>query len=130
VQGYDFAAASALALQPDGKLVAAGLSDNAEDSGFALARYNSDGSLDSNFGTGGKVTTAFRCLVPKVKGEKLRAAKKLVRRADCSVGKVRRASSATVKKGRVIAQKPTPGAKRHPHSKVKLKVSKGKKERR
>ncbi|HEX2713803.1 MAG TPA: delta-60 repeat domain-containing protein, partial [Candidatus Acidoferrales bacterium] len=26
---------------------------------FALARYNPDGSLDSTFGTGGKVTTDF-----------------------------------------------------------------------
>ena len=26
---------------------------------FALARYNSDGSLDTTFGTGGKVTTGF-----------------------------------------------------------------------
>src|SRR5262244_3761109 len=27
--------------------------------GFALARYNSDGTLDTSFGTGGKVTTDF-----------------------------------------------------------------------
>ena len=26
---------------------------------FALARYNSDGTLDASFGTGGKVTTDF-----------------------------------------------------------------------
>jgi uncharacterized delta-60 repeat protein len=48
----------ALALQPDGKFVVAGrtlVSQN--DSDFALARYNSDGSLDSGFGIGGKVIT-------------------------------------------------------------------------
>jgi uncharacterized delta-60 repeat protein len=47
--------ASALAIQPDGKLVAGGFSA----SDFALARYNSDGSLDASFGSGGKVTTDF-----------------------------------------------------------------------
>ena len=47
--------ANALAIQADGKLVTAGVAGDH----FALARYNPDGSLDSNFGTGGKVTTDF-----------------------------------------------------------------------
>ncbi|MBJ7347720.1 MAG: hypothetical protein JHC87_04000 [Thermoleophilaceae bacterium] len=45
----------ALALQPDGKIVAAGTSGGM----FALDRYNSDGSLDPTFGTGGKLTTSI-----------------------------------------------------------------------
>jgi uncharacterized delta-60 repeat protein len=45
----------AIALQSDGKIVAAG----AAGGDFALARYNSDGSLDTGFGTGGQVTTDF-----------------------------------------------------------------------
>jgi uncharacterized delta-60 repeat protein len=51
----------AIALQPDGKIVAAGRTDNVVGSGtdFALVRYNADGSLDTTFGGGdGKVTTA------------------------------------------------------------------------
>jgi len=52
--------ANAVILQPDGKIVAAGLSAYATNpAAFALARYNTDGSLDSSFGTGGKVTTSF-----------------------------------------------------------------------
>jgi uncharacterized delta-60 repeat protein len=49
--------ASALILQPDGKLVAAGSSvDPSNGSGdFALARYLPDGSLDATFGTGFEV---------------------------------------------------------------------------
>src|SRR3989441_110338 len=47
----------ALVLQPDGKLVAAGYTDNGSTIAFALVRYNANGSLDSSFGTGGKVTT-------------------------------------------------------------------------
>lgn len=47
--------ASAVILQPDGKLVAAGSANAAGNSNFALARYNPDGSLDPTFGTGGAV---------------------------------------------------------------------------
>src|SRR5439155_927966 len=57
LSGYD--AASALVVLPDGKLVAAGHAYNANNDTFALVRYNADGSLDGNFGTGGKVTTPF-----------------------------------------------------------------------
>jgi uncharacterized delta-60 repeat protein len=49
-----------LALQPDGKIVAAGEAVTAS-GGFdvALARLNADGTLDPGFGTGGKVTMAI-----------------------------------------------------------------------
>jgi uncharacterized delta-60 repeat protein len=50
--------ARALVVQNDGKLVAAGYSYNGINNDFALVRYNSDGTLDGTFGTGGKVTTA------------------------------------------------------------------------
>src|SRR5690242_2474670 len=49
-------------MQRDGKIVAAGiiyLDDLGLNSGVALARYDSDGSLDTSFGSGGKVTTDF-----------------------------------------------------------------------
>jgi len=51
--------ASAIVLQPDGKIVAAGRTFSGNDSRFALARYDADGLLDSTFGSGGTVTTAF-----------------------------------------------------------------------
>jgi uncharacterized delta-60 repeat protein len=44
-----------VALQPNGKIVVAGRSRG----DFALARYDTDGSLDGSFGTGGKVFTDF-----------------------------------------------------------------------
>ena len=46
-----------VAIQPDGKIVAAGYSGIFTDVDFAVVRYNADGSLDTSFGTGGKVTT-------------------------------------------------------------------------
>jgi len=51
--------AAAIAVQPDGKLVVAGVATINGNSAFALARYNSNGALDLSFGTGGKSTTDF-----------------------------------------------------------------------
>ena len=53
--------AEAVAVQPDGKIVVAGLAAKVAGSlsDFALARYNADGSLDTSFGTGGIVTKDF-----------------------------------------------------------------------
>ena len=48
-----------VAIQPDGKIVAAGYSDAGGNRDFALVRYNADGSLDTTFGGGGKVLTDF-----------------------------------------------------------------------
>jgi uncharacterized delta-60 repeat protein len=56
---WDYSMPHALALQPDGKLLAAGTSYSA-DAGrnvFGLARFNADGSFDPTFGTGGRVLT-------------------------------------------------------------------------
>ncbi|MBI3650097.1 MAG: hypothetical protein HY231_03530 [Acidobacteria bacterium] len=47
-------------LQPDGKLVAVGEAFTAtSNTDFAIARYELDGSLDSGFGKGGKISTDF-----------------------------------------------------------------------
>jgi uncharacterized delta-60 repeat protein len=48
-----------VALQPDGKIVVAGYYLNSSPNyDFALARFNTNGSLDSSFGIGGIVKTA------------------------------------------------------------------------
>jgi uncharacterized delta-60 repeat protein len=176
--------ADALALQPDGKLVAVGRSYNGTDRDLALVRYrgstltaaktgSGSGSVASSpagiscgstcsapfaavpvtltakaaagsrfagwsgacSGTGtctltmsgDRATTArfVRCVVPKVKGKRLRVAKRAIRQAHCSVGTVTRVFSATVNEGRVISTKPRPGTKLAVGSKIKLKVSKG-----
>jgi len=51
--------AYALGIQEDGKIVVAGRSNNGTNYDFAMARYLSDGTLDSTFGTAGTVTTAI-----------------------------------------------------------------------
>jgi uncharacterized delta-60 repeat protein len=52
-----FDEARAVAIQPDGKILAAGSADASGGSDFAVVRYNRDGTLDRTFGTGGKVVT-------------------------------------------------------------------------
>jgi uncharacterized delta-60 repeat protein len=51
--------AYAVTVQDDGKILVAGRTWNGSDWDFALVRYNANGTPDSGFGTGGKVTTAF-----------------------------------------------------------------------
>jgi uncharacterized delta-60 repeat protein len=53
------AGANDVAIQADGKIVAAGWIYSGSTRNFALARYNADGSLDQTFGTGGKATRHF-----------------------------------------------------------------------
>jgi len=59
------AQANGVAIQQDGKIVVAGFSpfllhpDQSLTREFALARYNTDGSLDTTFGQGGKVLTTI-----------------------------------------------------------------------
>jgi hypothetical protein len=67
-----------------------------------------------------------RCVVPKVKRKPLASAKRRIAAAHCRTGKVTKAKSKTVPKGRVISQKPPAGKKLAAGSKVKLVVSRGK----
>lgn len=50
--GFDVA--TAMAIQADGKILVAGYTDYGFDNNFALARYNSDGTLDTSFDSDGK----------------------------------------------------------------------------
>ncbi len=51
--------ATAVAIQADGKIVVAGYAESGATNDFALARYNTDGTLDTLFGAGGFITTDF-----------------------------------------------------------------------
>jgi uncharacterized delta-60 repeat protein len=64
--GHSYDWAYALALQPDGKIVVAGVSDVSGSKDFALARYNPDGTLDTGFGHGGLVTLTIRSLTTDI----------------------------------------------------------------
>jgi serine/threonine-protein kinase len=63
--------------------------------------------------------------VPKVKGKTLPAAKRSIKSHDCTVGKIKHATSQTVKKAHVISQAPKPGTRLRHGAKVNLAISKG-----
>jgi uncharacterized delta-60 repeat protein len=76
--------AHGVAIQPDGKIVAAGFTvcnpcaGPTEPRDFALARYNRDGSLDSTFDGDGKVTTDFATNVDQAFAVAIQADGKIV----------------------------------------------------
>jgi hypothetical protein len=78
------------------------------------------------FGGAASITNAPGvCTVPRVRGKTLPAAKRTIVRANCRVGKIRRAYSKSVKRGRVISGQPRPGTVLPGGGKVNLFVSRG-----
>ena len=60
LRGRSASEANGVALQGDGKIVAVGTTNMRRPHGFALARYNLNGSLDTSFSGDGKQTTELR----------------------------------------------------------------------
>jgi uncharacterized delta-60 repeat protein len=159
---------SALAVQPDRKILAIGTvfrPGGASD--FGVARLTPDGLIDTSFGSQGTVVTDFGpqdqasdgelqpdgrlvvtgvtsqsvtgpadfavarylavqfCVVPNVRGRTLNAARAALRLFSCRVGKVDRAYSSRVKKGRVLSQRPAPRTRLAEPANVSLVVSRG-----
>jgi hypothetical protein len=66
---------------------------------------------------------AYRgCVVPKLRGKKLKKAKKAIREAGCRVGKVRKRGGVTTKTGKVVKQRPKPRKVLPPGTKVNVKL--------
>ncbi len=60
------------------------------------------------------------CMVPKLRGKKLKASKKKLRKADCKTGKVKKRKGATGATGKVVKQSAKPGTILAPGTKVKV----------
>jgi serine/threonine-protein kinase len=67
---------------------------------------------------------APRCVVPRLKGKKLAAAKKALRKAHCAVGKVTKRRAGVRLRGKVLSSKPRAGSKRPAGTRVALIVAK------
>jgi uncharacterized delta-60 repeat protein len=67
-----------VAIQSDGKIVVAGYSYIGSNNDFALARYNTDGTLDTSFDSDGKVTTAIGVSVNYAKSVAIQSDGKIV----------------------------------------------------
>ena len=78
--GSNFAQVKGEVVQPDGKIVVAGDAyiDSTTGRDFAIVRFNSDGTLDASFGSGGKVTTDIGSTGDYAGGLALQADGKLV----------------------------------------------------
>ncbi|HEX8246941.1 MAG TPA: hypothetical protein VF599_02060 [Pyrinomonadaceae bacterium] len=68
----------AISILPDGKILVAGKADTGSDSNFVVARYNSDGSLDTAFGNAGKSIADFGNNVDEVRGMRIQGDGKIV----------------------------------------------------
>jgi hypothetical protein len=66
--------------------------------------------------------TATACLVPKLSGKKLKAAKKALRSAECRIGEVKKLEGATAKTGKVSKQNRKPGTFLPLGAKVNVKL--------
>ncbi|MGZ6527027.1 MAG: delta-60 repeat domain-containing protein [Actinomycetota bacterium] len=78
IVGSNWSLANAMALQTDGKIVVAGSSSGDSYQAFTLVRYNSNGSLDAAFGSGGIVTTAIGSSVSQANAVALQPDGKIV----------------------------------------------------
>jgi subtilisin family serine protease len=67
----------------------------------------------------------LRCVVPKVKGRTLLQARSLLRSKRCTLGRVKRAYSAKVKKGKIISQARRPGVRLPRGTRVNVLISRG-----
>jgi beta-lactam-binding protein with PASTA domain len=63
-------------------------------------------------------------VVPKLKGKTLVAAKKLLTKANCRLGKVTKKKGPKSRKGKVVSQKPAPGAKKPLGTKIAVVIGK------
>ena len=70
--------ANSVAIQADGKIVAAGFSSNGANNDFAVIRQNPNGSLDTTFDFDGKLTTPIGVSVDAANGVAIQADGKIV----------------------------------------------------
>jgi hypothetical protein len=129
ITGTDFTAASAVKF---GEAPAASFAVLSETEMTATAPATTKaGSVDltvttlagTSITTGGDRFDYQACVVPKLKDNKLRAAKTRLRNAGCKVGKVRKLDGATAKTGLVTKQNPKPGETRVPGTKVNITLA-------
>jgi hypothetical protein len=97
--------------------------------GTCIVTLNADTTVTASFKPASTSTSptpppATKCVVPKVTGKTLSAARKAIASHHCGVGKVTKVKSSKKHEGKVISQSPKPGKHLKKGSKVALKVGK------
>jgi hypothetical protein len=130
ITGTDLAAASAVKF---GATPAAGFTVDSETQITAISPPSKTvGTVDVTVTTLAGTSTTVRndrffyegCVVPRLKGKSLKAAKRSLGRAECKVGKVKRRKGEASKVGKVVKQAPKPGKVLAPRAKVNLTIGK------
>jgi hypothetical protein len=126
IAGTDFASVSGVSF---GGVAATGVTVNSEGQLTAVApAAKKAGAVDVTVTTVAGTTpvstvdkfTYKACVVPQLKGKKLKAAKKKLRKAGCKAGKVQRRKGVTAKSAKVVKQSKKPGKQFAPGTKVNV----------
>ncbi len=103
-----------------------------EHDALAHGDLNGDGKVDlatthneSHGSVGVLLARPGLCTVQDVRVVTVKEAKRMLARANCRLGKIRRAYSSIVKKGLISRQKPRPGTVLPKLGKVDVRVSRG-----
>jgi len=92
--------------------------------GTCVVTLNSDTTVTATFAANAPPPATVKCIVPKLKGKALAAAKRSIKSHHCSVGTIKKVKSSPKNKGKVVSQSPKPGKHLRKGSKVSLKVGK------
>jgi hypothetical protein len=114
---YDYGTSVTLTATKKGQATFGGWGGACSGTGACVVSMTSDRAVTAKF--------KLPCKVPKVVGLSLKKAKARIKKANCRVGKVKKASSSHKKKGKVIKQSPKAGKRLKNGGKVNLTVGKG-----
>jgi PASTA domain/Divergent InlB B-repeat domain len=101
-----------------------GWSGDCSGNGMCVLTMNAPKAVTAHFEVYPSPPVVRRCWVPRVVGRTLPAARRLIVRAGCRVGRIRRARS-TRARGRVVRQAPRANARVRRGTRVNLTVSRG-----
>jgi hypothetical protein len=93
--------------------------------GSYTVRVSQEDAVGNSSTTTRRIVIAEPCVVPAVVGKSLAAARAAIRRSHCRAGRITRARSTTVPKGRVLSQRPAAGRRLARGAEVNLVVSRG-----
>lgn len=132
IAGADLEGASAVSF---GSQPASSFTVNSESQITAVAPAAAAGAVSLSVTTAAGKTTSSpsfvyvtppppvsHCVVPKLKGKKLKASKKAIKKAQCKLGTVKKKAGATVTTGKVVKQSRTPGTVLPVGAKVTLTI--------
>ena len=131
ISGHDFteatevrfgSAAAAFKVESDGRITATAPAGKPGVVAVAVTTHAGTTTAPFTYAAPSAAPPPSQCKVPKLKGKKLKAAKKRVRASACKVGKVTKKRGSTGRTGRVVKQRPPAGSVRPAGTAVRIKL--------